>query len=55
MSLLLFIVPHKATGIPHWKGQKIPFQIKDIFRSQETHNILQQKETSHILGIIIMI
>ena len=47
-------MPYKATGIAHWKGQKIPFQ-KNIFRSQETHNILQQKETSHILGIIIMI
>ena len=31
MSLLLFIVPHKATGIPHWKAQKIPFQKKIYF------------------------
>ena len=46
ISLLLFAVPYKATL--HWKGQKFNFQKKNIFPSQETHNILQKKLTRHI-------
>ena len=51
ISLLLFTVPYQP--IPHWKGKKLNFQKKEIFRPQETHNIPPNKINKAYFYMII--